>query len=1229
MKSLKKVFSTFVSLTTILWSVGGTLAFPGVAMAATIASGDLIKASGPAVYYYAADGKRYVFPNEKTYFTWYSGFGTVKTITDSELAAITIGGNVTYRPGVKMVKITTDPKVYAVARGGVLRHVPTEACAVTLYGASWNTMIEDVSDGFFVNYTVGAAINSACSDFDKVAEMNASPTINADLGVSTPVGGSVSASLASDTPAGVTLPKNAASVSLFKVNLTAGSAAGLITGLRVRHIGVGATADFSNVYLYDANGNRLTTGRTINSSSQVVEFNGLSLTVPANSTLAVVVVGDLSSPSTTGGQHAFEISDAAGVVITGGTVGGSFPVRGNTFTVGTQTAGELDVNKGTTPANPTVGAAEAEVSNFKLTANTNDIEVRRITLRQDGDIANEDISDFKLYQGTTLVASTPSVVNGKIVLNFSPAYVIEDGQTKTFILRAKVSGRASRTVVTYVEYPTDVYAIDRLYNTGAAVDLDDSPAFDSTNSMTVTTQGGQLTVAFNGPATSNVAKGSQDVKLYKFALTSSDSNIEVRRLRFIIESADGQGGLLEEGTTDYFTDLKVIDTDSGSIVSGPISLPATATSGTGLTFTDSVFINAGQTRNLAFTADLRNDTDTNFVDKGFRVCLSDNFDADAAGASLLCGDTAGDAIFQLGDIKVVETSENLALAKIVPNDPITGNTLTVRSGTLSVALASTPSATTFVKKQANISAVGFAFTAGTESSAKVTALVLTGTGDVAVAGTYATADLNDVVTSCSLYDGATQVGTAQSPDGTAGTMTFSSLNWTVDAGTTKTLVAKCTADSLVDGTEDHFALGIAATNVTAEDKDGNEITESLSTGVTANAATSGQQIIQTVKSGGTLTITAGSQPQATIVVGGAAKKFAEFTATAQFEDITIEKIMTTSTGQAANFSSVLVRVAGADKGTAVLPSGASTFENITLTSPITIVKDTAVTFELWGTVAPITSSSTANGATTGVARSGATAALGIGAGETATPWDSNFSSRFNVMAIGSASGDRVYASGSDTSGNSMTLRKTKPVITKQTPSSATLSPSEMDLYKFQIGADAAGEVRWKQVSFTVTTSTNVTSLANFKLYKNNVALTSSEVQIFNGTTGAELSSANLGGSDTVVVRLVNEEVVSGAGTLYALRATPTFTSTGNSITTSFTRSTTAGTGYLTAAAGTVTISLDANSVSFDGTGELTSRFVWSDVSEPVHGFATGTGSSRDWTNDLNLEDMSQSQVLSN
>lgn len=144
--------------------------------------GDLIKASTPAVYYYGADGKRYVFANVKTYLTWYSDFSTVKTITDEQLASVPIGGNATYRPGIKLVKITTDPKVYAVDAHGTLKWLSTEQIATQLYGTNWASLVEDVPDSFFVNYKMGSPINSA-SDFDPVSVKNAASSINVDKGL--------------------------------------------------------------------------------------------------------------------------------------------------------------------------------------------------------------------------------------------------------------------------------------------------------------------------------------------------------------------------------------------------------------------------------------------------------------------------------------------------------------------------------------------------------------------------------------------------------------------------------------------------------------------------------------------------------------------------------------------------------------------------------------------------------------------------------------------------------------------------------------------------------------------------------------------------------------------------------------------------------------------------------------------------------------------------------------
>lgn len=147
--------------------------------------GSLIKASGSSVYYYGQDGKRYVFPNEKTYNTWYTGFGSVITIGDMELSGIPLGGNVTYRPGVKLVKVTTDPRTYAVAAGGTLRHITSEAVARDLYGADWNTKVDDLPDPFFVNYRLGSAINSA-TDFAPTTETAFATSIGRDKGLDQP-----------------------------------------------------------------------------------------------------------------------------------------------------------------------------------------------------------------------------------------------------------------------------------------------------------------------------------------------------------------------------------------------------------------------------------------------------------------------------------------------------------------------------------------------------------------------------------------------------------------------------------------------------------------------------------------------------------------------------------------------------------------------------------------------------------------------------------------------------------------------------------------------------------------------------------------------------------------------------------------------------------------------------------------------------------------------------------
>ncbi|HEU0050627.1 MAG TPA: hypothetical protein VFQ60_01040, partial [Patescibacteria group bacterium] len=131
-----------------------------------------------AVYYLGSDGKRHAFPNEKVYFSWYKDFGGIKVVSAQAMASLTLGANITYKPGVRLVKFTTDPKVYAVDAGGTLRWVKTSAVAAQLYGSSWNkTSVDDISDAFFMNYRFGNDIQVA-SDYIRSAISAITPSDN-------------------------------------------------------------------------------------------------------------------------------------------------------------------------------------------------------------------------------------------------------------------------------------------------------------------------------------------------------------------------------------------------------------------------------------------------------------------------------------------------------------------------------------------------------------------------------------------------------------------------------------------------------------------------------------------------------------------------------------------------------------------------------------------------------------------------------------------------------------------------------------------------------------------------------------------------------------------------------------------------------------------------------------------------------------------------------------------
>jgi hypothetical protein len=81
-----------------------------------------------------------------------------------------------------LVKITTNPKVYAVSGDGKLRWVKTEAMAKKLYGDNWAKLVDDVPDAFFTDYSEEDPIDDD-SDFSADQAATAGDSIEKSRGL--------------------------------------------------------------------------------------------------------------------------------------------------------------------------------------------------------------------------------------------------------------------------------------------------------------------------------------------------------------------------------------------------------------------------------------------------------------------------------------------------------------------------------------------------------------------------------------------------------------------------------------------------------------------------------------------------------------------------------------------------------------------------------------------------------------------------------------------------------------------------------------------------------------------------------------------------------------------------------------------------------------------------------------------------------------------------------------
>ena len=939
--SMKKVLTLGVVLTTILWTIG-IAAFVPVASAATLSAGDLIKASGAAVYFYAADGKRYTFPTESTYKTWYADFSSVKTITDDELAAITLAGNVVVRPGTELVKITTVPKVFAVSPNGKLSWVKTEPAAKALYGDNWNQRIIDIPDGFWVNYIdTGAELNGTAfpegqlvSPTDSAniyyvgaegkwnlikdeaaftankwawgnvvetsiamvadgTEITAVVSANIDAsqgggggtGVVVVAAGSLSVALNTTTPAVTTIPTNAtaaaANVPFTYVDFTAGSSAVTVTGLKVTRTGLSQNAAFAAIKLFDGD-TQIGTSQSLNSSNQAV-FNNISFEVPANSTKTLTLAATMTlSAAYTNHILALGIAAASDITTTA-TLSGLFPVTGNSMTLNSS------ITIGTaTLANGSLGTRNT--TNLTVDTDAKDVRFTQVKISGGSGEAVTVKSVTALKNGT---AASADITNIRLVNDTT-------GETLKTVTTLDSSGRAVfsglNVAIAKGEF-VELSVLADMNNSGAgrtiAFDLYDGNAF--TISVVGNTYGFGITPTSSGTnfcggtpwncTAQTINQGYLTASLS--ANTPATGNValgasKVPLLKYNL-TAGGEGinvtSTLLTITTGTAELSQITQISIYDKDDKIVAGPQDATTAS-----------AGS-QNLTFT-------DAYTVPAGINeYTIYANTASDMSALDTVYVALTVNGITAKGADSGKTTYTTSAGATVPPASVITGKTQTIKGPTLRVITAATPIASTFVVNSQDVDLAYFDLdaTAGGEDM-KITSLVVTQTAvtpanllNLELWGDADNTDADNTVA---------KLGTTSSTATGAATNTFT---FQVPLKISKSKISRLTLKGDVIGTSGTNLFKIVSDNATAV---------GWTTGQTASKTYSGTGQAHTLTASGSLIVTAaaGRAAAAQFVAGATGQSMMSYKFQATNEEVSVTDFYIATTGTAANANIGVVKL---------------------------------------------------------------------------------------------------------------------------------------------------------------------------------------------------------------------------------------------------------------------------------------------------------------------------------
>lgn len=917
------------------------------------------------------------------------------------------------------------------------------------------------------------------------AKMNSMLTGGTTIPTPTPTGAGLTVALAATNPAASTIVDGQALASLAKLTFVNGDNAEVkVTGLKLKRIGVSADASIGNLYLFDG-AIRLTDGAAV--SSTMINFNLSSgiFTVPAGGSKVISVLADISGTNAVAGETiGMQVVAATDVTTNASSVKGTFPVTGNLHTVASGTLAGVEFNASTTPATASVDPQDDYTMwQNSVIVTTRAIDMTRISFRKTGSVKNSDLQNFRLYVDGIQVGSAVQNLdaNGYVTFDLSAAPKRMEAGTRVIKLLGNIVGGSSLTFTFNLWASADVTVVDSQYLANITPDLILDATFSKRSTGEQTVNSGVITITkLTDSPSGNIVDGASNATLAKYQIKASGEPIKIETL--------------------YVS--AVVSTDGVSYLRNGMLLANGVQVGSTSNLYDNGYSTAYTTFSLGSSL---------IVEPGSPVTLevkADIYDND--GSDGVTADTTIAA--RIEGASTWNNAEGRVSAATIdaPSSDVDGNTLTVKTGALTLSLDTGYTAQTVVVPLTAYKFGDFNVAANTTEAVNITAINVT---------------LDEMSSYMSnLYVKYGTKTTSVKPSLSTALNSWS-INETLAAGATLPIEVYADMNSTPSSGTQTLQVDIDGTTVASA-------TSADSTQITGQAVALGS---------GSLTAAFANTPQNQVVSGYQDVEVARFKFTSSYQAYTIQEVKidpdVDANGGSDNAENIINSVTLKDGSTVLAtqswngvdasgstPTGAFFFTGLNVNVPASTSKTLTVVMSL------AIPSATAD-----------TSGLMI---IPALTYVKYMDPQGAVLTIADTAGTTYK-------GNATYVYRAIPTITKNVLSGTTLTNgAAQDLFSMKVAAPSQSDIAMKQFKVDVNwsdggdaTPDDTLELESLKLYKDGVDITTS-VNIVESTFGADIEDdsgiTETSGSKIVVTWLTSNEdtITAGTSTTYTIRATP-------------------------------------------------------------------------------------------